>query len=134
MKLALLRPALLWVALGACATAPTPQTWQAGNIQPLVIGWQQYFDILWAATPQSGDVLIEGYITNTWGFAIRDVQVLVNGYDASGRQTGQLIAWGPGAIQPGDRVYFDVTVPAGSATYDVSMYSWKWTWPPSGGP
>jgi hypothetical protein len=60
------------------------------------------------------------------GFAAREVRVLVGGYDPSEHQTGQVIAWGPTAIQPGDRVYFDVTVPAGAAPYDVSIFSWKW--------
>lgn len=127
--------ALLWIALGVggCAPATTPATWQPGNAQPLIVGWQQYFDIAWGVTRHDGGALIDGYITNTWGFAVRDVRVLVNGYDSSGTQTGQVIAWGPGAIQPGNRVYFDVRVPAVAATYDVSIYSWKWTWPPSGG-
>jgi hypothetical protein len=124
---------LLGVTLGGCATVTTPATWQPGNVQPLISGWQQYFGILWSVTRHDQDALIEGYITNNWGFAVREVQVLVNGYDSSGAQTGQVIAWGPNAIQPGDRVYFDVTVPAGAATYDVSVFSWKWTWPPSGG-
>jgi len=124
--------ALLWVTLGGCATVPTPATWQPGNVQPLIIGWPQYFEILWVVTRQDQGAFIEGYITNTWGFAVREVRVLVNGYDASGTQTGQVIAWGPNAIQPGERVYFDVTVPAAAATYDVSIFSWNWTWPPSG--
>jgi hypothetical protein len=71
-------------------------------------------------TRQHRDDLIEGYITNTWGFAARDVRGLVTGHDSSGTQTGQVIAWGPNAIQPGDRVYFDVTVPAGSALEERS--------------
>ena len=125
--------ALLLAALGACTTVTPPATWQPGNVQPLIIGWQQYFEIRWLMTRQDRDALIEGYITNTWGLAAREVQVLVNGYDSAGAQTGQVIAWGPIAIQPGDRVYFDVTVPAGSAAYDVSIFSWKWTKPPSGG-
>jgi hypothetical protein len=127
--------ALLWAILGGCATATAPATtWQPGNAQPLITGWPQYFEVLWVVTPQPPDALIEGYITNTWGFAAREVRVLVEGYDASGRQTGQMIAWGPNEIQPGDRVYFDVTVPAGAATYEVSVFSWKWKWPPSSGP
>lgn len=129
--------ALLWACLGGCAAttpvATPPITWQPGNARPLVLGWQQYFEILWGVTRQDPDALIEGYITNTWGFAVREVRVLVNGYDASGVQTGQLIAWGPNDIQPGERVYFDVTVPAGAAAYDVSVFSWRWKWPPSGG-
>ena len=115
--------------MSGCATATPPPTWQPGNLQP----WQQYFRVQWTATPAAGGTLIDGYITNTWGFAARDVRVLVNGSDPSGTQTGQVIAWGPITIQPGDRVYFDVTVPDGSATYDVSIFSWKWIWPPSGG-
>lgn len=130
---ALIVSALLVTTLPGCGSATAPATWHPGNAQPLTAGWQQYFSILWGATRQDGGALIEGYITNTWGFAVRDVRVLVVGYDASGAQTGQVIAWGPNAIQPGDRVYFDVRVPAAAATYDVSVFSWEWTWPPSGG-
>jgi hypothetical protein len=86
-------------------------------------------------TRQGGDAaLIQGYITNIWGLAVREVQVLVSGYDSSGTQTGQVIAWGPNEIPPGARASFDVTVPAAAATYDVSVFSWRWTKPPSWGP
>jgi len=112
-------------ALSGCATLGAPPTWEPGNLQPLIIGWQQYFRIQWTATPQGAAALIDGYITNTWGFPAQRVRVLVNGYDASGRQVGQLIAWGPNEIDPGNRVYFNVTVPAG-ASYDVSIFSWNW--------
>jgi hypothetical protein len=111
---------------GGCATLAAPSTWQPGNLQPLVIGWQQYFRIQWSATPQQGGVLIDGYITNTWGFPAQKVRVLVDGYDASGTQVGQLISWGPNEINPGTRVYFDVAVPAGAATYEVSIFSFDW--------
>lgn len=127
-------PVLLWATWGGCATVPAPATWQPGNVQPLIFGWQRYFEILWVVTRQDQGAFIEGYITNNWGFAVREVRVLVNGYDSSGTQTGQAIAWGPNEIAPGDRVYFDVTVPAAAATYEVSVFSWKWTWPPSAGP
>jgi hypothetical protein len=124
--------ALLWAALGGCATGATPAPWQPGNTQPLIVGWPQYFDIRWGVTRTNGGVLIEGYITNTWGFVAQNLRVLVNGYDSSGAPTGQLIAWGPKEIEPGGREYFDVTAPGGSATYDVSIISWTWKWPPSG--
>jgi hypothetical protein len=118
--------AVLLAASGGCATLGAPPTWQPGNLQPLIIGWQQYFRVQWTATPSGGATLVDGYITNTWGFAAQRVRVLVNGYDASGRQVGQIIAWGPNEIQPGGRVYFDVTVPSGAASYDVSIFSWNW--------
>jgi hypothetical protein len=115
------------VLTGGCATLATPSTWQPGNLQPLVIGWQQYFRIQWSATShETGGVLIDGYITNTWGFPAQKVRVLVDGYDASGTQVGQLISWGPNEINPGTRVYFDVAVPAGAATYEVSIFSFDW--------
>ena len=58
--------------------------------------------------------------------------MLVTGYDASGRQTGQLIAWGPSEIDYGARVYFNVPVPA-AASYDVAIFAWNWVQTGNGG-
>ncbi|MGH7332109.1 MAG: FxLYD domain-containing protein [Candidatus Rokuibacteriota bacterium] len=112
--------------VAACAPLSAATPWPPGTLQPLVIGWQQYFRIQWQVTRTGGHILIDGHITNTWGFTAQRVRVLVNGYDPAGRQIGQLIAWGPNEINPGGRVYFDVSVPAGAATYDVSVFSWNW--------
>jgi hypothetical protein len=121
------RVALLAAILGGCATLTAPSAWQPGNLQPLIVGWQQYFRIQWTSAPEKGGgVLIEGYITNTWGFTAQRVRVLVDGYDAAGQKVGQLISWGPNEINPGGRVYFDVSVPAGAATYQVSIFSFDW--------
>ena len=116
----------LVVLLGGCATMSAPAAWQPGDLQPLIIGWEQYFRVQWTATPQGGAVLVDGYVTNTWGFTAQRVRLLVNGYDAAGKQVGQLITWGPNEINPGGRVYFDVTVPSGASTYDVKIFSWNW--------
>lgn len=118
--------ALLLAALGGCATLGPPAAWYPGNLQPLIVGWQQYFRIQWSATPRDGGVLIDGHITDIWGFTAQQVRVLVTGYDTAGKQVGQLIAWGPNEITPGSRVYFNVEVPKGAATYDVSIFSWNW--------
>ncbi len=119
---------MVWLAaiLAGCATVTAPADWQPGNLQPQIIGWQQYFRIQWTATPRGAGVLIDGYITNTWGFPAQRVRVLVNGYDAAGTNVGQRIAWGPNEITPGGRVFFDVTVPSGASSYDVSIFSWNW--------
>jgi hypothetical protein len=90
------------------------------------VGWQQFFRVQWTATPGAGGVQIDGYITNTWGFAAQRVRVLITGFDAAGQQVGQLVAWGPNEINPGSRVYFDVEVPRGATNYDVSVFSWNW--------
>ena len=114
-----------WSELGGCAGLSGPAAWQPGNLQPLIIGWQQYFRFQWTVTPERGGTLIDGYITNTWGFPAQRVRVLVTGHDATGAPVGQVIAWGPNEINPGGRVYFNVPVPGG-ATYDVSIFSWNW--------
>jgi hypothetical protein len=120
----------LLLALCGCATGPA--TWQPGNLQPLVIGWQQFFRVQWDATRQNGQPLVEGYITNVWGFTALSLQLLVTGYDASGQQVGQRIAWGPSEIDFGARVYFNVPVPA-AATYDVAVFAWSWVQSGNGG-
>jgi hypothetical protein len=103
---------LLGVTLGGSAAVATQATGHPGNVQPFTVGWQQYFDIRWGVTRQDRDALVDGYITNTWGLGVRDVRVLVNAYDASGAQTGQVIAWGPKEIQP-EAACADVAVRAG---------------------
>ena len=115
-------------------TPPRRQPPGSPGLATLIEGWQQYFEILWRVTRQDGHALVGGYITNAWGYPAEEVRVLVRGYDASGRQAGQLIAWGPNEIEPGDRVYFDVTVPAGVATYDVSIFSGSGGGAPGDGP
>jgi hypothetical protein len=114
---------LLLLPLGGCATGPA--SWQPGNLQPLVIGWPQFFRVQWDVTRENGQPLVEGYITNVWGFAALNLQLLVTGYDASGQQAGQRIAWGPREIDYGARVYFNVPVPA-AASYDVAIFAWTW--------
>jgi hypothetical protein len=114
---------VLLLSPAGCATAPT--TWYPGNLQPLIIGWQQFFRVQWDATNEKGQWVVEGYVTNVWGFTALNVRLLVNGYDASGQMVGQLISWGPNEIDFGGRVYFNVPVPP-AATYEVSIFSWNW--------
>lgn len=114
---------LALLGFAGCATGTV--TWQPGTLQPLVIGWQQFFRVQWDVTPKDGQALVEGYITNEWGFAALNLQLLVTGYDASGRQVGQRIAWGPSEIDYGARVYFNVPVPV-AASYEVAIFAWTW--------
>jgi hypothetical protein len=126
--------ALVVLACAGCASGPAgwQPTWQPGNLQPLVVGWQQFFRVQWDATRYNGQALVDGYITNVWGFAALNVQLLVTGYDATGRQVGQVVAWGPSEIDFGARVYFNVPVPT-AATYDVAIFAWTWVQTGNGG-
>ena len=121
-------PSLL---LGGCATAagdvatgqPSAARGRLAAVLPRAVGRDAVAD---------GHALVEGYITNVWGFTALNLQLLVTGYDASGQQTGQLIAWGPSEIDYGARVYFNVPVPA-AASYDVAIFAWTWVQTGNGG-
>ena len=124
---------LLLGAAAGCGTLAAPTTWTPGNRQPLITGWQQYFRVQWDATTKNGQTVVEGYISNTWGFPAQQIQLLVTGYDATGKQLGQLISWGPNEIDPGGRQYFNVAVPPGASTYDVAIFAWNWVQMGGGG-
>jgi hypothetical protein len=117
------RSALAIGILVACSTAPAH--WQSKSLQPLTIGWQQFFRVQWDASEFQGQPMVEGYITNVWGFRARSIQLLVSGYDGTGALIGQLVSWGPFALGPGGRAYFNVPVPA-APTYEVAIFSWTW--------
>jgi hypothetical protein len=118
--------ASLLALVAGCGSMAAPTTWTPGNRQPLIVGWQQFFRIQWDGTMRNGAALVEGYITNTWGFTAQRIQLLVTGYDASGQQLGQVVAWGPNEITPGGRRFFNVPVAPGASTYDVAMFAWDW--------
>jgi hypothetical protein len=118
--------ALFLGAAAGCGTVAAPTSWTPGNRQSLIRGWEQYFRIQWDATTKNGPTIVEGYISNIWGFTAQQIQLLVTGYDATGKQLGQVIAWGPNEIDPGTRRYFSVPVPPGATTYDVAIFAWNW--------
>jgi len=116
---------LLGTTVG-CGTLAAPTSWTPGNRQPLIRGWEQFFRIQWDATTRNGQTLVEGYISNTWGFTAQQIQLLVTGYDVTGKPLGQVIAWGPNEIDPGGRRFFNVPVAPGASTYEVAMFAWSW--------
>jgi hypothetical protein len=103
-----------------------PTTWIPGNQQPLIVGWQQFFRVQWEATTRNEQAVVQGFVSNTWGFTAQRMRLLVTGFDATGTQLGQVIAWGPNEINPGDRRFFNVSVPPGASTYDVAVFAWDW--------
>jgi hypothetical protein len=118
---------LRWTVAAALliACSAGPAHWQSRALQPLNAGWPQFFRVQWNSRAVQGQPIVEGYITNVWGFWARDIQLLVTGYDATGAMTGQLVGWGPLAVPPGGRVYFNLPVPA-APTYDVAIFAWTW--------
>ena len=119
----LIRSVLAIGVLVACSTSPAH--WPSKNLQPLNVGWQQFFRVQWDRSEFQGQPIVQGYITNVWGFWARSIQLLVNGYDSTGTMVGQLVGWGPFVIPPGGRVYFNLPVPS-APTYEVAIFSWTW--------
>jgi hypothetical protein len=117
--------ALLLLAVTGGESVGAIKHWQRMNLQPLIVGWQQFFRVQWDATRVKDQPTVDGYITNVWGFSAQNVQLLVSGYDRGGTMVGQLVTWGPSPITPGSRVYFDVPVPP-AASYEVAIFAWDW--------
>jgi hypothetical protein len=111
---------LLVVALGACAAAP------AGNLTPLVAGWEQFFKIDWQAGQRGNKPVVHGYLKNDWGMPAGKIQLLVEGIDASGAVVGQKVAWFGPILNPGIRFYYEVPVEWQTPNYRVSVFAFEW--------
>lgn len=98
----------------------------AAMLQPLVVGWENYFKLDWQPDTRAGRPVVSGHILNDWGFPARNVRLLVEGLDSSGGVTSQRIAWLGSMLTPGMRAYFEVPVPGAAPSYRVSVFSFDW--------
>jgi hypothetical protein len=112
----------LALAVVACLV-PGPAL--AQGYTPLVVGWERFFVITSETTQVGGRPHVSGYVLNTSGEVGRQIRLLVEGLDTSGRVTGQTIAWLGHQLTPGGRAYFDVPAPAGTR-HRVSIFAYDW--------
>src|SRR5213594_2226124 len=69
---------IVW--LTGCSSVGTTMPVTAGHkLQPLVLGWQRYFDITWQQSERHGTPILSGRIENKYGAAAMHVQLLVDG-------------------------------------------------------
>ncbi|HEU5193475.1 MAG TPA: FxLYD domain-containing protein, partial [Methylomirabilota bacterium] len=66
---------------------------------------------------------IEGTVTNISPYDIANVRILVDTLDAAGQITSQQVAWLPGDIRGGGRLYFQVPTPPAPA-YRVRVFTY----------
>jgi hypothetical protein len=123
------RPLLIAVLL-AVLTAPVVAV--AANLTPLMAGWEQFFKIDWQAGHRGTRPVVYGHLKNDWGMPARQIQLLVEGVDASGAVVGQKVAWFGSMLNPGMRDYFEVPVPWQTPTYRVSVFAFEWAQAGSG--
>jgi hypothetical protein len=95
----------------------------AAEIQPHMAGWERIFSIGWQPVNVGGRPVVEGYVNNVSPYELTRIQILVEGLDASGKVTAQKIAYLPGDLLGGGRLYFQVpSDPAPS--YRVRIYTY----------
>ncbi len=112
---------VLAVAVGGCAPA------ERGSLQPLVVGWQQYFRLDWQAGERRGAPVVQGHIFNDAGFAASSIRLLVESLDAAGNVVDQQVAWlGTPELTPGTRAFFEVPLERAAASYRVSVFAFDW--------
>jgi hypothetical protein len=115
MRLGILIAGCLLLLAEAAAAQP--------RLQPIVVDQEQIFDITWRIDELEGRPILDGYIANKSFYWAARIQLLVDQLDATGRVVHQQLAWLGVVLFPGERSYFDVSVPDAKARYTVQVYA-----------
>jgi hypothetical protein len=114
----------LLIVLGlAGVVAGTASPTAAAELQPLMLGWERLFTVDWQSAQHRGKPVVEGYVTNVSPYHTTNIRVLVESLDAGGQVTGQQVAWVPGELLGGARVFFQVPA-APAPAYRVRVFSY----------
>jgi hypothetical protein len=105
------------IILAAAAVKATAE------IQPHMAGWEQIFALEYAPGQYKGKPAIEGTVTNISPYDLTNIRLLVDTLDAGGQIKDQKVAWLPGELRGGGRLFFSVpTTPA--PAYRVRVYTY----------
>ena len=96
---------------------------QAAEIRPHMAGWEQIFALEYGPGQYRGKPAIEGTVTNISPYDLANVRILVDTLDANGEITSQQVAWLPGEVRGGGRLYFSVPTPP-SPAYRVRVFTY----------
>jgi hypothetical protein len=95
----------------------------AAELQPLMAGWERHFTIDWQPGQYRGRPALQGYVNNVSPYHAGNIRVLVESLDAGGAVTSQKVAWVPGDVLGGGRLYFQVPT-ATAPAYRVRVFSY----------
>jgi len=115
----------LVVVLLASLTLVTEAT-PAAPLQPLVIGWEQFFRLTWEVGERRGTPVVTGRIYNNWGFAAANMRLLVDELDAGGQIVDQRIGWLGLTLTPGTTAPFEIPVAHATPNHRVSVFAFDW--------
>jgi hypothetical protein len=93
------------------------------ELQPHMTGWERVFTLEWQPGQWHGKPVVEGYVNNVSPYSLQRIGLLVDSLDASGRVTNQQVAWMPGDLLGGGRLFFQIPA-APSPSYRVRVYSY----------
>jgi len=125
--------AVLATFLAACttagpnATSPSASPLAVAPVQPLMVGFDDFFKLDWQVGARNGRPIIVGHLYNNWGKAAANMRLLVEGLDATGNVTGQELVWlQPTMLTSGTSQAFEADVPGPGATYRVRVFAFDW--------
>jgi hypothetical protein len=95
----------------------------AAELQPHMAGWERIFTLQWQPGQWQGRPVVEGYVNNVSPYSLQRIGLLVDSLDASGRVTSQQVAWMPGDLLGGGRLFFQIPA-AASPSYRVRVYTY----------
>jgi hypothetical protein len=95
----------------------------AAELQPHMAGWERHFTVDWQPAEYRGRPAVEGYVNNVSPYHAANIRVLIEGLDAAGKVTDQQVAWVPGDLLGGGRLFFQVPIAAAPA-YRVRVFSY----------
>ena len=95
----------------------------AAELEPQMGGWEWVFTVDWQPGQYRGQPVVEGYVTNISPYETTQIRVLVESLDGTGQVTGQRIAWVPGDLGGGGRLFFQVPA-APAPAYRVRVFSY----------
>jgi len=93
------------------------------ELEPQVAGWERIFTVSWQPGQYRGQPVVEGYVTNVSPYDTTQIRVLVESLDGAGQVTVQRIAWVPGDLGGGGRLFFQVPA-APAPAFRVRVFSY----------
>ena len=114
--------AIALLASLALAVEATP----APPLEPLVIGWEQFFRLTWEVGERRGQPVVTGRIYNNWNLAAANMRLLVDELDAAGRIIDQHVGWLGFTLTPGTTAPFEIPVAHSTPNHRVSVFAFDW--------
>ena len=88
---------------------------------------ERYFPIeSESARAADGRTIVRGYVSNTHYRAARNVSLLIEGLDGSGRAVSKTVAWVNGDVSAGGRRYFEAVAPTPGTTFRATVLYYDW--------